>query len=245
MPHIFLNTPSFNGNNDFFTESAILKTPYSPKVLIIGTYNDELNIKNPADFFYGRNYFWPVIYNLANNLGYDNFNKLKSPRLHSLKAGAPIPSLATILKLCIKFKLTFADLVQNVFEQLPNHDDKFIDQAIANGQAFVNIGPIIKYINDNPSIEYVYCTTKFGNLKNINNLWNLIQNGVRNNVIFGCIRTPSGRGGFSGPVSIGLSRYWLWCNHPENPHGLFQNSNGYSCFNHEWLSNSGVNVRLF
>lgn len=65
MPHLFLNRDHFDGNADFQTQHAILKTPYSPKVLIVGTYNDGNNEHNQADFFYGRNYFWPIFENFS------------------------------------------------------------------------------------------------------------------------------------------------------------------------------------
>lgn len=245
MPHLFLNTPSFNGNDEYFTNSGILKTPYQPKVLIVGTYN-EANVQgNIADFFYGRNYFWPVMHNLANNLAIGNINQLKSSRKWSLIAGVPNPNLNQILNICKQFKLTFADLVQDVLVPLINHDDIYINNAVRNGQAVDNVTPIIEFLNNNPSIEYVYCTTKFGNLKLLLNLWNSIQAGVNNNVTFGFIRTPSGRGRFSGSAASGIAKHWVWCNHPNNPHGQLQNSEGYTHFDHNWLINSGVDVNLF
>lgn len=245
MPHIFLNKPSFNGNNQFFTQNAILQTPYSPKVLIIGTYNDGLNLDNPADFFYGRNYFWPVISNLSAN----NINRINQKRLYSLRGGVPNPSLAEILNLCEIFRFSFADLIQDVLIPLPNHNDQHLDRAISNGQTIDNVNSIIEYINMNNSISHVYCTTKFGGFVNINNLWNLIQEGVRDGVQFGQILTPSGMGGipnFNGlNRSATIGRYWVWVNHPDNPYGEFQNHIGYNHFDHNWLINSGVNVNLF
>ena len=98
MAHIFLNKPSFNDDIRFHTISAILNvTHYEPKTLIIGTYNDGNNPTNTADFFYGRNYFWTIISNLANNA-----NLLHQKRKHT-----NLPDLHQVLELCEVFQFTF------------------------------------------------------------------------------------------------------------------------------------------
>jgi hypothetical protein len=179
MPHIFLNTSNFNGDNRFYTNSAILHTThYKPKVLIIGTYNDGNHQNNLADFFYGRNYFWPVMYNLANNLALGNINQLTSSRKRSLIAGAPNPTLNQILELCKQFELAFADLVQDVLVPLGNHADKYVNNAVRNGQAIDNVAPIVEFLNKNPTNEFVYCTTKFSQLHHLEILWNQIIENV-------------------------------------------------------------------
>lgn len=258
MPHFFLNTPSFNGDNRFYTNSAILQTThYKPKVLIIGTYN-EANVQgNLADFFYGRNYFWPVMYNLANNYEYGNINQLTRKRNQSLIQGAPNPTLNQILELCSQFELAFADLVQDVLVPLMNHNDSEVNIAVSNGQAINNVAPIIEFLNNNPTIEFVYCTTKFNQLHHLENLWDqIIVNLNRNNITFGCLRSPSGQGGFTDQAIMGglidgtarinsIARYWVWVNHPASPYGDLPHQNRYTHFNHNWLINAGVDPNLF
>lgn len=258
MPHIFLNTPNFNGNNRFYTNSAILHTThYKPKVLIIGTYNDANVQDNLADFFYGRNYFWPVMYNFAHNYEHGNINQLTSSRKRSLISGAPNPTLNQILELCKHFELTFADLVQDVLVPLINHKDSEVNTAIGNGHAIDNVAHIVQFLNNNPTIEFVYCTTKFGNLDFLLNLWNqIIENVNRNNITFGCLRSPSGQGGFADKDIMGglddgtarinaIARYWIWVNHPANPYGDLPLQNGYTHFDHNWLINTDIDVNLF
>jgi hypothetical protein len=244
MPHIFLNTPAFNGDNRFFTQNAILRpTHYKPKVLIIGTYNDANNPNNNADFFYGRNYFWPVISNLSNHA-----NLLLQRRdVGGIPPGSP--TLGQILALCEKFKLSFADLILDVNLPLADHNDGHLNAALNLGQAVDNVQNIIEYINNSPSITHVYATSKF-NHANINVLWQSINAGVvRNDVTFGNIRTPSGMGGipnFPGlRKTASIARYWLWVNHPMSPYGNFSNQNGYLHLDHQWLINCGVNPVLF
>ena len=54
-----------------------------------------------------------------------------------------------------------------------------------------------RFLNNNPTIEFVYCTTKFSQLHHLEILWNqIIENVNRTNITFGCIRTPSPQGGF-------------------------------------------------
>ena len=47
-----------NWDNRFYTENVILKNVdiYEPKIMFLGTFNPQLQ-NNPADFFYGRNFF--------------------------------------------------------------------------------------------------------------------------------------------------------------------------------------------
>jgi hypothetical protein len=247
MPHIFLNCPHFNGDNRFQTHSAILdEIPYKPQVLIIGTYNDGNNVGNNADFFYGRNYFWPVISNLCGNA-----NILTQRRD---AAGLPPgnPTLGQILNLSSNFRLTFADLITDVIIDLPNHNDNHLNTALGNDNAISNHQAIIEYINGTPSITHVYCTTKLNNQPHLNHRWELIVNHVNlvnPDVSFGKILTPSGMGGIPNFEGLNraatIARYWVWVNHNENPHGAFVHQDGYTQLNHTWLTNCLVNVELF
>ncbi len=246
MPHKFLRCNNFNGNADFQTHSVILDhTPYKPKVLVIGTYNEGGIIDNIADFFYGRNYFWPVISNL-----YVGANLLEQRR----DAMGPIPpgnpTLGTILDLCARFRLTFADLVADVPIPPPNHNDNYINAAVGQGIAITNELQIVDYINRVTSITHVYATTKFTKQPHLSNLWQQISVGVnRPEIFFGKILTPSGMGGIPNFPELEraatIARYWLWVNHPMNPYGAFRNQMGYSYLDHNWLIQSGVNPNLF
>ncbi len=244
MPHIFLQCPHFNGDNRFQTHSAILDvTPYKPQVLIVGTYNDGNNVGNNADFFYGRNYFWPVISNLSNNAN------ILTQRRDTVGLPPGNPVLAQILNLSAQFKLTFADIISDVTIPLPNHNDNHLNSALENNNAISNHQSIIEYINRTPSITHVYGTTKFNGQFHLNNRWEQIVNGVRPNVTFAKILTPSGMGGIPNFVGLNraatIARYWVWVNHIANPHGQFKNQNGYTHFDHTWLTNCGVIINNF
>lgn len=66
--------------------------------------------------------------------------------------------------------------------------------------------------------------------------------------MFGCILTPSGQGGIPNFAELGrtatIARYWLWVNHPNNPYGEFENQDGYTYLDHDWLTACGVNPDL-
>lgn len=235
MAHKFLNTPHFNGNTAFQTHSAILDiAPYKPEVLIIGTYNDGLNANNLADFFYGRNYFWPIISNLSNN-----GNVLVQRRNH---AGF-LPNLNQILALCERLKLSFADIISDVVVQLPNHNDNHLNAALGHRNALSNDQAIIEFIHKTPSIKHVYATTKFNNQFHLNNVWMNIVNACPQ-ASFGKILTPSGMGGipnFRGLLRAAtIARYWVWVNHLANPYGPFENQEGYTHFDHVWLTTKRI-----
>lgn len=55
---VTLKNKQLNWDNRFYTENVILKNVdiYKPEILFLGTFNPELQ-SNPADFFYGRNFF--------------------------------------------------------------------------------------------------------------------------------------------------------------------------------------------
>jgi hypothetical protein len=244
MPHILLNRQHINNDTRFQTASAILNvTPYPSKVLIIGTYNEENIEDNEADFFYGRNFFWPVIYNIKNN------ENILNQRRDRGETPWENPSLTQILELCISLQLSFADLITDVHIQLPNHQDKYLDRAIGNNQTTNNNTNIIEYINQHRSITHVYATTKFSGYRNLNQLWESLKIGVREGVIFGSILTPSGMGGIPNLGGLGraatIARYWVWANHINNPYGEFKNETGYTHLNHNWLTECDINPAIF
>jgi hypothetical protein len=252
MAHLFLNTLHFNDDDRYQTESAILKTtPYSPRVLIVGTYNDGSNAGNHADFFYGRNYFWPIFENFSHNNQTLKKKRIQSPRKKKgVSSKLPVinpPSLSRILELCSHFKLSFADLFTDVKLALPNHDDKHLERALKNSQTENNHKMIVEYIKNTPSITHVYLTTSLEGCKQINELWKWIETNSRKGVEFRKILTPSGRGRLPKIPTLNgirkICRYWVWVN-KSNSHGLLTHKN-YKCLDHQWLKDSDVNPLLF
>tara|TARA_R110000851_G_scaffold256188_2_gene408613 strand:+ start:4291 stop:4602 length:312 start_codon:yes stop_codon:yes gene_type:complete len=96
IKHKFLEADFGSG---FKTNNAILKTtPYLPKILFLGTFNPATDEEsNVADFFYGRNWFWPTLFNI---LEYDQQVFYKSQRKYSFPNLEP--SLKTILNFITK-----------------------------------------------------------------------------------------------------------------------------------------------
>lgn len=114
--------------NLLHTENAILNSEnYQPEALILGTFNPDTPNSNFADFFYGRNYFWPAFFNIFRS-GEVKFNRdkfeiyeipLTSTRMP--KRGKPkkeiSPTIDDILLLCNELKLSFADMVLSVLKK--------------------------------------------------------------------------------------------------------------------------------
>lgn len=267
--HKFLNK---NFGNGFETHNAILDvTPYKPEVLILGTFNPNTPKSNFADFYYGRNYFWPGFKNLINN----NTNLLKSTRMprNGVPKAALNPTLPEILKLCAHFKLTFADLIIEVLNNnnpqytiLPNDNVIFnnieynliADSKVGNvngleqlnniSQVSWNTANIIKYLCDNPQIKQLYFT------RSTTGVWSIEWNKIINHKCMQtrrcvCIYTPSGR--ISKKItplinSSELSRllhHWVWVNLP-NPNPVNSNPS-YGNLDHSWLTSKGVNPNNF
>lgn len=252
VQHKFLNHDWMNG---FFTENAILKTDfYKPEVLIIGTNNPDTPNANFADFFYGRNYFWPAFKNLSNG----NF-EISTRRMPS--NGAPIlplnPTTFEIFELCKQFKFSFADLISNVLvtqnqiDFLPNDNIVFQGQEynLINDNARDGIGGlaelnqfnevewntdrIIEFLCLNPQIKYVYFSRQPTGIWEEH--WNqIIQSKCAVDKVFSVIYTPSGNALTGSPRMNALMRHWL-----------FNEANNYDTLNHQWLQNCGVNINNF
>lgn len=252
VEHKFLN---HNWENGFWTENAILKNSiYKPEVLIIGTNNPNTPKANFADFFYGRNYFWPAFKNLANG-NYD----LISRRMPS--NGAPQfplnPTLEELFELCKQFKFSFADLNTRVLINQENIDFLPNDNVILNNIEYNlindnkrkgigglaelhklnevewNTNNIIQFLCENPQINDVYLTRQPTGIWKKN--WNEIKNSKcsigRN---FNVIYTPSANSLHGTPRMNSLIKHWLFNTNPN-----------YNTLNHEWLQNCGVNVDYF
>lgn len=252
VEHKFSN---HNWNNGFWTENAILKTNlYKPEILILGTNNPDTPNANFADFFYGRNYFWPIFKNLVNN----NY-ALQRRRMPA--NGAPQfplnPTIEEIFEMCNKFKLTFADLISNALIHqneiifLPNDniiingiEYNLINDNFMNGVRGLaeldqineiewNTERIIKYLSENPQIKEIYFT------RQANGIWGHHWNRIINSECsqgkrFIKIYTPSGNSLPGAPRINSLINHWLF---NENPN--------YGRLNHDWLINNGVNINNF
>lgn len=95
---------------EFSTRNGILENKlYEPEILFLGTFNPALD-SNPADFFYGRNYFWTAF----KNLFIHNEIILHSERLENCPYN---PTIDEILKLCFTLKITFADLISEIYDE--------------------------------------------------------------------------------------------------------------------------------
>lgn len=252
IPHKFLNKDWKNG---FSTENGILKTDfYKPEVLIIGTNNPSTPNDNYADFFYGRNYFWTAIKNLANG----NFN-IQSRRMPA--NGVPQlplnPSIEEIFELSSRFKFSFADLISNV---LINQDEiNFLpnDNIILNGIEYNlindnerggigglaeldalgeiewNTKEIIKYLCENPQITDIYFTRQPTGIWA--QKWNELKiNECSKNKNFHIIFTPSCSGLRGVPRMNSLINHWLFNNNPN-----------YDRLNYQWLQNCDIDINNF
>lgn len=253
--HNFLN---HNFGNGFYTENTILKNDnYDPEVLIIGTFNHGW-IWNEADFFYGRGMFmWTVMANLFLH----NSNELISTR----RANNNNPNINEIFEICLRAKISFADLVRGTSENIPTQEfpedelvivnnnyswrsykDVPLDDLGALGWLDDNVNEIIEYINATPSIKHIYFTFKSG-------LWivgrkNQIIINLRDEVSTCSIFTPTANGfGKKLPNPYNerawsLAHCWVW-------NGLANeveiNREGYGHLDHEWLRDKGVNPHNF
>jgi len=180
IKHVF---HSFEFNESFCTKNAILSTKkYDPEILILGTFNPLTPKTNFADFFYGRNYFWPAFHNLF-NAGKLELKVTRMPKRGKPKS-SPRPSLQEILILCEQLKLTFADLVLSVlhndadYKMLENDNINLngneynliqdsnkqgvggLEQLNALGQLEWNTQNIIGYLIENTQIHSIYLTRK-------------------------------------------------------------------------------------
>lgn len=254
VPHKFLETDFGNG---FQTHNAILDTtPYDPEILVIGTFNPQSKNANHADFFYGRNYFWPAFVNLFEH------NEIVLTDRRMPTNGVPqepfIPTLPEILKLCTKLKITFADMISEVlhndnpkYEVLENDNVFFngveynlINDTMRNGisglaelnvinQVRWNTEHIIEYLRKHKSIDTVYLTRNTG--IPYTQQWNQIS-GVdyRRPVSFRKIYTPSGSRLAGNPRMLKLIQHWL-----------FNDKENYGTIEANWLINNGVIIQNF
>jgi hypothetical protein len=254
IKHKFYQT---NFGNGFETHNAILDiTPYKPEVMIIGTFNPNTLNANFADFFYGRNFFWPAFINMfvMNNVD------LQNRRMPSNGVPRDIlnPTLQKIFDLCDELKLSFSDLVlevvhnNNPLYQILKNDNIILNSQEYNliqdgrkeningleqlnklGQVHWNTQNIIKYLCENPQIKSIYFTRRPTGVWA--HQWNTIVNdkcikGRLTTNIF----TPSAAGSPVNRSMIRLLNHWV---HNVNPN--------FGKLDNNWLINHGVNLDNF
>lgn len=258
----------YDFQNGFQTHNSILDiVPYEPEVLFIGTFNHGWSWNN-SDFFYGRNmYMWTALGNLFE---YDR-NHLISPRTKN----NPQPSLEQLFEICKKGKIVFADIVKGLREDIPviedikekyiliNNEYKWSSRIIKGstvgeysdthlegiaklGWLDDNVNSIINFVNETTTIKHIYFTFKSGSW--LVTKLNTICNGIRKDVSFCSIFTPTAKGFgnlLEPPFNTrawGLTHCWVWngINHKypiKRP--------GYGHLDHEWLIRNRVNPDHF
>ena len=226
--HKFKQSNWMHNGEAYATHNAILDTvPFKPSILVLGTFNPE-QPGNMADFFYGRNYFWPAVFNLFVHHNYHYVSRRDTIM--------PVePLLDDIQALCKSCKIVFADLISeilhhenpeyqiieavrrgrpiqqihfnnNVYNAINDNDLNDLDDL---GQVNWTTPHIIKYLQDTPTIETVYITRNPQAAFNVQ--WLEIQQGYYNREIdFRRIFTPSGMGGAPGiPRMRYIIKHWL------------------------------------
>lgn len=252
--HIFYESQF---NNEFGTMNAILnRIPYSPKIMFLGTFNPNSPKTNFADFFYGRNYFWPAIHNLFYYKKIELLTSRMPKRMpKNGKPRKPIePTLDIILNHCKELKFTFADLIMEVLHKndpqyhVLDNDNICYDGATYNlvqdgrkgqvygleqldskGQVNWNTDNIAEYLNNNHSIRIIYFTRQ--PTKIWAKQWEKLKRRLPDRT-FVNIFTPSGQG---DPVLNSMPRllsHWL--------HNT--NASKFGRLDNEWLLENGVKI---
>lgn len=249
--HKFYQT---NFGNGYSTPNAILDTtPYKPEVMFLGTFNPDTPNANFADFFYGRNFFWPAFKNLFVHNGIVLQNR-RMPQNGNPPAVLD-PTLLEIFEICLHLKLTFSDLVLEVLHtDNPNYEMLQNDNVIYNQQEFNliqdgqneaigglqqlnalnqvnwNTQNIIKYLCDNPQIKSIYFTRRPTGIWADH--WNQIVNHeCMTGRLLTNIFTPSGQG---RPVFHSMARLLN--------HWLHNDNQNFGKLDNNWLTQNGVNI---
>jgi hypothetical protein len=250
IKHKFTETDFSQG---FSTRNGILENKsYEPEILFLGTFNPTLD-SNPADFFYGRNYFWTAF----KNLFIHNEIILNGERLENFPYN---PTIDEILKLCLTLKITFTDLISEI-----NDENNQLKIKSKGGKEYIeynsilfnpikdgdlekldklekikwNTKKIIDFLIQKPSITNVYFT------RTQNGSWKREIDDIKQslpNIEIISIYTPSAQGGalhnqteiyFVGKM-IPLLRHWVRNEGVNN--GRIDN---------DWLIKHGVNIENF
>ena len=223
--------------------------------MVVGTFNPDTPCAI-ADFFYGRNFFWPAFANLFTYNEIRLQNRRMPPNGHP--QGPLNPTLQEIFKLCSSLKLTFADLIVEVlhwnnpiyhFGQNCNvHHNGFEYNLVKdNGQGGVggladlhnqgqvrwNTKNIIQYLCANPQIKTIYFTRRPVNIWE--EPWFSIVNHDCMKGRLACnIFTPSGAG---APVHRSMRRLL--------GHWIFNQDVNFGRLDQRWLETNGVTLNNF
>lgn len=246
-----------NFKNGFETHNAILDImPYRPEIMIIGTFNPELPKTNYADFYYGRNFFWPALMNL-----FVHNEILISNRRIPTRGDLPnvlIPTLQEVFDICCNLKLTFADLILEVLHRdKPNYkflknNNVFFNNAKYNliqdgkktkigglqqldsfSQINWNTQNIINYLCANTQINSIYLTRQPTGIWA--KQWNeIINNSSLANRRSANIFTPSGAG---KPVFYSMKKLLN--------HWVHNNNANFGQIDNDWLRQKQVNLNNF
>ncbi|MCB0782548.1 MAG: hypothetical protein KDC03_23915 [Flavobacteriales bacterium] len=179
--HVFWNIPEGQWPNGLYTQDGILRLPddVGPEVLILGTFNPEIE-GNHADFFHGRDYLWPALWDMLGRYESDR----SGPRIGTNQKKWPpskplIPSLDEIAEIVVQMKIAFADLVGCLFPHDLNYEVRSKNEVLWNGGSYDlikdadldklaglwqvqwNTRTIVEFIRANDSIEHVYFTREF------------------------------------------------------------------------------------
>jgi hypothetical protein len=239
---------TYDFGNNFKTENAILEVgDYEPEIMILGTFNPlTTNEANMADFFYGRNWFWPSIFNILNHqkIVHTKQRKFTLPPEYC-------PTLEEIKKLCEKYKLTFADMISSVlhldnieFHIIRNrvfvHNEEYnlikdsdLAELHSKNQVEWNTEFFKIHLTQNKSIETVYFTRK--PVEPYLSKWNsIVQHDYGRKINFKKLFTPSGQGLKGRPRGKRLIHHWL-----------FNDSDNYDKIDNDWLLKHGIDRDLF
>ena len=217
IKHKFLETEFEKG---FYTENATLKNnSFEPEVLFLGTFNPQTTDEhNVADFFYGRNWFWPLLFSIAEK----DTKEFKQRKYYD-----PFkPSLEQILNFTTQYKLSFADLICEVLPSVDKENYQLKKNKITFSKKeydLINDGDLIKlddqdlvlwnthlidYLKDTPSIKTIYFTRKYD--KAFSKILDKLDLALkRRNAELKFLYTPSGQALKGKPRYKFLKNQWL------------------------------------
>ena len=133
----------------FYKDLNLERLNFEPVTLIVGTFNPEWPVENPAEWFYGRakdTCFWDVL-----------------PRLY----GEPSlinASLAEWKQFCHNKQIALTDLISSIDDADPNNPEHnkmlggFSDNAIIHNFEDLNYVNIVQLLQRHPTIKNVYIT---------------------------------------------------------------------------------------
>lgn len=229
IEHKFKNVEWWHNNEHYPTNDTILgPIHYTPEIMIIGTFNPA-QPGNVADFYYGRNYFWPAMFNLFiyNSVNFRNRREKSIPLT---------PTIADILGFCEQYKLVFSDFISEILHnnnpeyrvtQSAGKRGKVIQEIHYNNNFYNAIvdkdliqlnrlnqvnwvtDSIIQYLKNHPTIKTVYVTLNpKGDYKK---QWEkLCKSDYKRKIDFRRIFTPSGQGSAEAiPKMEYIIRHWL------------------------------------